>query len=42
MEPVTVLATCWRLVRAISEVVDRVEQTREDARALKVGPFVVL
>jgi len=41
MEPVTILMTCWRLVGAISEVVDRVEQSREDARALKVSPFVL-
>jgi len=33
-EVVSILATCWRLVVAIDEVVSRIEQTREDARAL--------
>ncbi|TDL15321.1 hypothetical protein BD410DRAFT_845268 [Rickenella mellea] len=30
-----ILSTSWRLVRAITEIVDRIEQTREDARSLK-------
>jgi len=33
-EVVVVLTTCWKLARAINEIVSRVEQTREDARAL--------
>jgi hypothetical protein len=35
-EIVTVLSTCWTIVKTIQEVVNRIEQTREDARALKV------
>ncbi|TDL18865.1 hypothetical protein BD410DRAFT_900626 [Rickenella mellea] len=30
-----ILSTSWKLVRAITEIVDRLEQTREDARSLK-------
>jgi len=33
-EVVAVLTTSWRLIRAINEVVARIEQTRDDARAL--------
>jgi hypothetical protein len=36
-EVVAILTTCWRLVVAIDEVVSRIEQTREDARALIVS-----
>ena len=36
-EVVAILTTCWRLVKAINEVVGRIEQTREDARALTVS-----
>ncbi|TDL18861.1 hypothetical protein BD410DRAFT_461861 [Rickenella mellea] len=30
-----ILSTSWKLVRAITEILDRLEQTREDARSLK-------
>lgn len=36
-EVVGILTTCWRLVRAINEVVARIEPTREDARVLTVS-----
>jgi hypothetical protein len=35
-EIVTVLSTCWTIIKTIEEVVSRIEQTREDARALRV------
>ncbi|TDL13301.1 hypothetical protein BD410DRAFT_833348, partial [Rickenella mellea] len=30
-----ILSASWKLVRAITDIVDRLEQTREDARSLK-------
>jgi len=33
-EVVNILTTCWRLIRAIDEIITRIEQTRDDARAL--------
>jgi hypothetical protein len=38
VEVVTILTGSWRLLNAIVEVVDRVQQARDDARALKVRP----
>ncbi|TDL18864.1 hypothetical protein BD410DRAFT_830712 [Rickenella mellea] len=35
MMELAILSTSWKLVRAITEIVDRIEQTREDARSLK-------
>jgi len=34
-EAITVLATCWKLASGINDALDRVEQTRVDAKAFK-------
>jgi hypothetical protein len=34
---IAILTTCWRLVKAIDEIVAQIEQTHEDARALTVS-----
>ena len=36
-EVVAILTTCWKLVRAIEEVMARIKQTRDDARVLTVS-----
>jgi len=36
VEVVAVLTTSWSLVKGINQALDTIEQTREDARALKV------
>jgi hypothetical protein len=41
-EVVAILSTSWRLIKAIDEVIDTIEQTREDAIALAVSSVFTL
>jgi hypothetical protein len=40
-EVVSILSTSWRLIKTINDVLNRIEQTREDARALRVSLRIV-